>query len=208
MFNWGYHDGIAAAYAKKSYHSIDNNKAAGIHYKAGWRAGFNHFKDVGNERNADSKFAWDEYNMKKRTNPRRKARITMSGKKMRSKSKVFKRLFADNLKRVSDPRKRKKILSKAGFRVNPARKVLRPAPQKLRMRKTRRIIERSQNVIAHGERVLSGVKGHVCVQEQRGGDWFTVMQSKDTPQFRELAKRYAKTLKRLQPKKSFRVVSY
>jgi hypothetical protein len=69
-FNWGYHDGIAAAYARRSYHSIDGNKAASTAYKAGWRAGFNHFRDVGNERNADSQNAWIEYSRKK--NPRKR----------------------------------------------------------------------------------------------------------------------------------------
>lgn len=71
-FNWGFHDGIAAAYAKRSYHSIDSNKVASTHYKSGWRAGFNHFKDAGagNIRNADSEIAWREYSTKKNPGPR------------------------------------------------------------------------------------------------------------------------------------------
>ncbi len=53
-----------------------------------------------------------------------------------------------------------------------------------------------------------GFKNHVCVQGERGLTWITIMQSKDTPEYRQMAKRYCLTLKRLSPKKNFRVVTY
>lgn len=56
-FNWGYHDGAAAAKSGRvSYHSIDGNKAAGKNYKAGWRAGFNDFRNGVYSDNSDP--AW------------------------------------------------------------------------------------------------------------------------------------------------------
>lgn len=130
----------------------------------------------------------------------------MSGKKIHYKVKGKHKAGRERLMEF-DPRKAKRAFRKAGFRVNPSKRIKRKNP-KLRIPSARKAVKRSQNVRAFVENVVAGIKGHVCVQEQRGADWFTVMQSKDTPSFRELAKRYAQTLKHKQPKKNFRVVSY
>lgn len=74
-FNWGFHDGVGAAISKRSYHSIDSNKVAGKHYKAGWRAGFDYFRANGTAADdRDSGAAWKQYREPMKKNPASNAR--------------------------------------------------------------------------------------------------------------------------------------
>lgn len=112
-FNWGFHDGIAAAYRKKSFHSIDNNKVASKYYVAGWKAGFYFFKDIGTAGDdRDSQNAWNQYQTKKNPRSLRMSRGSTRYNNFRM-SKVPGR----------DPRKVKRTLRRLhggrGLRINP-----------------------------------------------------------------------------------------
>lgn len=96
-----------------------------------------------------------------------------------------------------------KKAAKGAVQKNPRKRLTAPLQGS-----TRRIIRRSKEVLAHTQRVLDGVKGTVCVQVQSGANWKTVMQSKDTPTMRQLAKRYALSYKRAHPGQVVRVVTY
>jgi hypothetical protein len=79
-FNWGYHDGVAAAKSGRSFHAIDKNKNIGLAYVAGYKVGFNDYK-IGNQTD-DSQPAWLQYQQGKTTgyrkNPRRESSIHSS----------------------------------------------------------------------------------------------------------------------------------